>query len=140
MRTRLRLPKGANGPVVLARVSAEPGVARVALTGRRLIVAYDPRLTRRTAIAAAVRAVAGEHVATGPLSARWQAIAEDARRTAPDDYPVGFRQRVREAYLHRYRHRRHGRRDDRPQHWRQYLDARRTSGGDPGTPDGSADG
>lgn len=33
---------------------------------------------------------------------------------------MGWDSFVREVYVSRYRHRRHGRRDDRPQHWRQY--------------------
>ena len=33
---------------------------------------------------------------------------------------MGWDSFVREIYVSRYRHRRHGRRDDRPRHWRQY--------------------
>ena len=33
---------------------------------------------------------------------------------------IGWDSCVREVYVSRYRHRRHGRRDDRPRHWRQY--------------------
>ena len=33
---------------------------------------------------------------------------------------IGWDSCVREIYVSRYRHRRHGRRDDRPRHWRQY--------------------
>lgn len=33
---------------------------------------------------------------------------------------IGWDSFVREIYVSRYRQRRHGRRDDRPRHWRQY--------------------
>ncbi len=33
---------------------------------------------------------------------------------------TGWDSCVREIYVSRYRHRRHGRRDDRPRHWRKY--------------------
>ncbi len=38
---------------------------------------------------------------------------------------IGWDSFVREIYVSRYRHRRHGRRDDRPHHWRQYAARKR---------------
>lgn len=51
------------------------------------------------------------------------AYLEDNRREAADT-DEGWEANVRRIYVSRYRHRRHGRRDDRPQQWRKYLQPR----------------
>lgn len=131
MLTRLPLPAEVPATTALSRLEGAPGVHRAAaLSDRLLVLDYDPARTTRGEIAATL----GIEAPTRGLRARWQALAEATRRDAPPDYPLGFRQRVREAYLHRYRHRRHGRRDDRPQHWRRYLKAEATTEPSPDPP------
>lgn len=131
MLTRLKLPAGVATTMALSRLEGAAGVhGAAAAGGRRLVVDYDPARTSRAEIAAII----GIEAPARGLVARWQALAETTRRDAPPDYPLGFHQRVREAYLHRYRHRRHGRRDDRPQHWRQYLKPDSTAGRSPDPP------
>ena len=48
-------------------------------------------------------------------------VAERTQAEARTHGAVGFTQRLRTVYVNRYRLRRHGRRDNRKQQWRQYL-------------------
>jgi hypothetical protein len=50
----------------------------------------------------------------------WLRYYQEAIFLENSDDEAGWDSYVREIYVSRYRHRRHGRRDDRPRHWRKY--------------------
>ncbi len=50
----------------------------------------------------------------------------DANRRAMRETDSGWTAAIRAIYVSRYRQRQHGRRDERPQHWRQYLNKDRS--------------
>jgi hypothetical protein len=99
-----------------------PGVEEASVNGDSLRIRYDLRATSCAPII--------EHIETRGLAPvlswrqrlllRLRCYREAIRREEMNN-EIGWDSFVREIYVSRYRHRRHGRRDDRPRHWRQYT-------------------
>ncbi len=91
----------------------------------RLQLRYDLRQISLAEIEA-ILAGAGIALAGGWLSRIQRSFRHYTETIQRDchDIEAGWDAYVRAAYLSRYRTRRHGRRDDRPQQWRQYLHKR----------------
>jgi hypothetical protein len=113
---------------VSARLLSTEGVAAAVLEGKRLCVEYDLREVGCAQLIDTIQ-TAGlvlhlnwrERWLLGLRCYREGILRDDMNNE------IGWDSFVREIYVSRYRHRRHGRRDDRPRHWRQY-DARRAGG------------
>jgi hypothetical protein len=119
---RIRLRSSEMPPAWLTALGAEEGVERVETRDRMLEIHYDLRLIRLSDLVAKLADI-GLLPDTGILQrvrlASW-AVCEDIQ-WLNRDFDMSFDTVVREIYMSRYRHRRHGRRDDRPQHWRKYT-------------------
>jgi hypothetical protein len=105
----------------MSRLLATPGLEDVALDGNGLSVTYDLRETSCAHIIDQIEALGI------PPDLTWQQrlrlrlrCYREAVLTEDRNNEIGWDSFVREIYVSRYRHRRHGRRDDRPRHWRQY--------------------
>jgi len=109
----------------LARVRSKllelAGVGEVILEGAIVRVAYD---LCDTTCAQVVDQIEG--LGLKPVLNVWQRLClrlrcyREAIHKQELNNDIGWDSFVREIYVSRYRHRRHGRRDDRPRHWRQY--------------------
>lgn len=109
----------------LARVRSKllelAGVGEVILEGAIVRVAYD---LCDTTCAQVVDQIEG--LGLMPVLNVWQRLClrlrcyREAILKQELNNDIGWDSFVREIYVSRYRHRRHGRRDDRPRHWRQY--------------------
>ncbi|TDJ64897.1 MAG: hypothetical protein E2O35_08075 [Proteobacteria bacterium] len=109
----------------LARVRSKllelAGVGEVILEGAIVRVAYD---LCDTTCAQVVDQIEG--LGLMPVLNVWQRLClrlrcyREAIHKQELNNDIGWDSFVREIYVSRYRHRRHGRRDDRPRHWRQY--------------------
>lgn len=99
-----------------------PGVQDLSLVDNVLHISYDLAKTNASEILAILEACRVEITHN-----RWQRIRLWIRRYQDSiieqeaNNEIGWDSFVREIYVSRYRHRRHGRRDDRPRHWRQYA-------------------
>jgi hypothetical protein len=98
-----------------------PGLLETSSDGDRLRLGYELRMTNCAAILASLQAAgltlrltALGRIRLGLRCYREAVLKEDLNND------IGWNSFVREIYVSRYRHRRHGRRDDRPRHWRQY--------------------
>jgi hypothetical protein len=106
---------------ITAGLREMPGVEEAVADGDALRIRYDLRATNCAQIVE--RVVAGGLV---PVLGRLQGLRlrlrcyREAIRREGINNELGWDSFVREIYVSRYRHRRHGRRDDRPRHWRQY--------------------
>ncbi len=88
-------------------------------------VAYDPLVLDCARVIAHLRAH-GVEPSPG-LRARLRLrlrCYRDAILREEQNNEIGWDSFVREIYVSRYRHRRHGRRDDRPRNWRHYGERR----------------
>lgn len=131
MRVRLRVGTAVSEAGLTSVVTSLPGVNRVALSRRCLFIDYRCDDLRHADIVAALDARLGQSwrpEAHGRLRHRWDqlaawlvALAEPVQALAVAPYPVGFRERLHEAYLNRYKFRRHGLRTDRRGNWRHYM-------------------
>lgn len=99
-----------------------PGVDAADFSDSMLRVAYDLRETNCAVIVERIEAAglapalsAYQRFCLG-LRCYREAVLKDGLSNE-----FGWDSFVREIYVSRYRHRRHGRRDDRPRHWRQYT-------------------
>jgi len=109
----------------LARVRSKllelAGVGEVILEGAIVRVAYD---LCDTTCAQVVDQIEG--LGLKPVLNVWQRLClrlrcyREAIHKQELNNDIGWDSFVREIYVSRYRQRRHGRRDDRPRHWRQY--------------------
>jgi len=104
-----------------ATLAATRGIDNVVRDGGWLVIDYDVRLFGCADII--------EHVQNGGCRInlnRWERMRlgfrcyREAIRRDEHNNEIGWDSSVREIYVSRYRHRRHGRRDDRPRNWRQY--------------------
>lgn len=89
------------------------------------VVEYDPLILDCTGVMAELHAL-GVRPSSGLLERLrlYLRCYRDAVLREEQNNEIGWDSCVREIYVSRYRHRRHGRRDDRPRNWRHY-DARR---------------
>jgi len=123
---KLAIPAPVAAETVSARLLALPGVESACWRDRKhLLLRYDLRATDLQTLL--------DHMGSNSVEIpkrRWRtwwhallAYCEaNERQCAPAD--SDWNTNVRRIYVSRYRHRRHGHRDDRPQHWRQYLEPR----------------
>ena len=104
-----------------ARLLAMPGLEDVTLDGSGLRATYDLRETTCAHIIDQIEALGIPVVLTWHqrLRLRLRCYREAVLKEDLNN-EIGWDSFVREIYVSRYRHRRHGRRDDRPRHWRQY--------------------
>lgn len=99
------------------------GVTRVERQQTRLAVEYDLERCTLSDVETAITATgAGLPSTPAALVVRALARLEDAVAAAGTDSVEGWDALVRAAHASVYRRRRHGRRDDRPQQWRRYLE------------------
>ncbi|MGQ0658543.1 MAG: hypothetical protein ACT4NU_10705 [Chromatiales bacterium] len=119
---KVRAPSPADA--VAARLQALPGIelAQWAKAGH-LVLHYDVRTVTLEVILERARSL-GIAIPVQGLSAWWHRFLvycdENHRRTGEAD--AGWEAAVRALYVSCSRQQRHGRRDERPQHWRKYLE------------------
>jgi len=103
------------------RLRAMPSLTDVAFVGNGLSVTYDLRETSCAHIIDEIEALGIRPDLTWHqrLRLRLRCYREAVLKEDLTN-EIGWDSFVREIYVSRYRHRRHGRRDDRPRHWRQY--------------------
>lgn len=99
-----------------------PGIEHASVSNNRLCVRYHlPQADAATVV---------EFIETSDLSlvlslpqrlSLWLRYYQEAIFLENLNDETGWDSCVREIYVSRYRHRRHGRRDDRPRHWRKYA-------------------
>lgn len=106
---------------VLKSLGSFPGVKELSPSDDTLTVSYDLRETDAASILefAKVNGLATKLNRYERLKA-WLRCYREAILKDDLNNAMGWDNFVREIYVSRYRHRRHGRRDDRPRHWRQY--------------------
>ena len=111
----------------LGQLRAHTGVEDAVEAEGRYTVRYDLRgVTAATIVdALAAAGVLGASTVTERLRRALACYREAVLREDLSN-EIGWDSFVREIYVSRYRHRRHGRRDDRPRHWRQYSARRDT--------------
>ena len=108
-------------PGLTTALSELPGITEVESHGGRLLVRYDLRETNPAVIVELIEARGGVLSLTRRERLRLRARCyREAVHREDLNNEIGWDSFVREIYVSRYRHRRHGRRDDRPRHWRQY--------------------
>lgn len=98
-----------------------PGCNAASVTSGSLDVTYDLAQTNAAIIVGLV-ASAGLPVVLNlrQRTALWLRYYQEAIFRENQNDESGWDSCIREIYVSRYRHRRHGRRDDRPRHWRKY--------------------
>jgi len=108
---------------VCTSLAAVSGIARAQATSGAYVVDYDPLVLDCAGVIAQLRAT-GVEPAAGlrdrvglKLRCYRDAILREEQMNE-----IGWDSFVREIYVSRYRHRRHGRRDDRPRNWRHYSE------------------
>lgn len=99
-----------------------PGCDAVSVSNRRLEVIYELPQTNAAAIVDLIES-AGLSVVPNwrQRIGLWLRYYQEAIFLENLNDETGWDSCVREIYVSRYRHRRHGRRDDRPRHWRKYA-------------------
>tara|TARA_R110002096_G_scaffold16991_9_gene58444 strand:+ start:3285 stop:3677 length:393 start_codon:yes stop_codon:yes gene_type:complete len=108
---------------VCATLNAVNGIARSQAASGAYIVDYDPLVLDCAGVIEQLRAT-GVEPAPG-LRERLRLklrCYRDAILREEQMNEIGWDSFVREIYVSRYRHRRHGRRDDRPRNWRHYSE------------------
>jgi len=110
---------------VCAMLGTVPGLANARKSAGNYIIDYDPRVLGCAEVIARLRATGAEPVLSVLEHLRLKLRCyRDAILREEHMNELGWDSFVREVYVSRYRHRRHGRRDDRPRNWRHY--SRRT--------------
>lgn len=104
-----------------------PGVLDVGIDGDRLRIEYELREVNCAELADTLQNSGLAMVLDWRqrLGLKLRCYREAVHRDDMNN-EIGWDSFVREVYVSRYRHRRHGRRDDRPRHWRQYEGKRPT--------------
>jgi len=99
-----------------------PGLEEVSLSDDRLSATYEVPAINAATVVEALEASGVTPVLSWLERLRlWLRYYREAIFEENLNDESGWESCVREIYVSRYRHRRHGRRDDRPRHWRQYL-------------------
>ncbi|MDA0823266.1 MAG: hypothetical protein O3C28_12705 [Proteobacteria bacterium] len=103
-----------------------PGIEDANINNMWLRVVYDPIQTDTGTIIDVINS-SDAQVVTGFFQRilLWLRCYREAIIEEESDNDSGWDSFVREIYVSRYRHRRHGRRDDRARHWRQYSRQRK---------------
>ncbi|MFT4562425.1 MAG: hypothetical protein ACI9BW_002169 [Gammaproteobacteria bacterium] len=106
---------------LLATLRGLPGIEDADINNMCLRVVYDSIQTSTATIIDVVEA-ADVRIAAGIFQriSLWLRCYREAIVEEESSNDIGWDSFVREIYVSRYRHRRHGRRDDRARHWRQY--------------------
>ena len=121
----LSLPIATPTPALsrLRELRQRPGIEAVDVDDRTITVSYELRMLGADEITQELtsRGLVGRLHRRDRLKLSLRRYRESIER---DDMAneMGWDSFVREIYVSRYRHRRHGRRDDRPHHWRQYTE------------------
>jgi len=106
---------------VCATLGALDGVAKVEEAAGVYSIKYDPRVLGCAEVIARLRATGAEPALNVLEQLRLKLRCyRDAILREGQMNEMGWDSYVREIYVSRYRHRRHGRRDDRPRNWRHY--------------------
>lgn len=108
---------------VCAALGAVNGIAHARAETGAYSVEYDPLVLDCAGVIAQMRAC-GVEPSQG-LRERLRLHVRcyrDAILREEQNNEIGWDSFVREIYVSRYRHRRHGRRDDRPRNWRHYSE------------------
>lgn len=99
-----------------------PGVNDVVPAGRILRLRYDLHRVTLRELLPHLRAAG--NAPSSALGWRWRTVlwllTEDVQIERKRARQIDWDTLVRDIYQSQYRHRRHGRRDERPQHWRKY--------------------
>lgn len=125
----IALAGAGDGAALLGAVNALGGVRDAALRGSDLRLSYVPEQVSLQEIEALARRCG--FTPAGGLAARLRRSLVHYResiRRERREHEAGWDVYVRNAYMSRYRNRRHGRIDDRPQQWRRYLEREAGSG------------
>ena len=111
---------------IVGELLRHPGIDQASLQGDKLSLVYDLPATNAKALVELLENAGLSLVLTwfqrftfNLRCYRESVFCEEANND------IGWDSCVREIYVSRYRHRRHGRRDDRPRHWRQYPTMRK---------------
>jgi hypothetical protein len=117
---------GPREKALIARLGGLPGIEDANINNRSLRVVYDPIRTDTATIIDAINS-SDVQVETGFFQRilLWLRCYREAIIEEESNNDSGWDSFVREIYVSRYRHRRHGRRDDRARHWRQYSRQRK---------------
>ena len=117
----VEFPQQGRAPV-MAKLAALAGIEDLVLDDNKLRVTYDIRQTQIEAVIELLQHAGASVVLSwyGLWRLRFRCYRESVQVQEANN-EIGWDSCVREIYVSRYRHRRHGRRDDRPRHWRQYL-------------------
>jgi hypothetical protein len=117
----VEFPQQGRAPV-MAKLAALAGIEDLVLDDNKLRVVYDIRETQLEAVIEFLQHAGASVVLSwyGLWRLRFRCYRESVQAQEANN-EIGWDSCVREIYVSRYRHRRHGRRDDRPRHWRQYL-------------------
>ncbi|MFT4581357.1 MAG: hypothetical protein ACI915_000303 [Gammaproteobacteria bacterium] len=112
---------GPQRKTLAASLRGLPGIEDTDFDDLRLRVVYDPIQTNTATIIDAINA-SNVRVEAGVFQriSLWLRCYREAIIEEESSNDIGWDSFVREIYVSRYRHRRHGRRDDRARHWRQY--------------------
>lgn len=113
--------EGVDPARVCAALDAVNGIASARVKGDVYSVDYDPLVLDCAGVIAQLRA-SGVEPSPGLLERLRLRLRgyRDAILREEQNNEIGWDSFVREIYVSRYRHRRHGRRDDRPRNWRHY--------------------
>lgn len=119
---RLRLATRVSAdPGDFTGLRAIPGLKSLRREDHELMVTYDLRLVRLADLLPRLRETGidiGNNLGQRIRLAYWLMTEDVQAHNADRD--SDWASLVRDIYLSQYRHRRHGRRDDRPRHWRKY--------------------
>ncbi|MGR9091568.1 MAG: hypothetical protein ACU85U_13405 [Gammaproteobacteria bacterium] len=97
------------------------GIANAGESAGKYIIDYDPRVLGCAEVIARLRAAGAEPTLSVLEHMRLKLRCyRDAILREEQMNELGWDSFVREIYVSRFRHRRHGRRDDRPRNWRHY--------------------
>lgn len=114
-------PHTADSSRVCTALGTVHGIASARAESGGYSVDYDPLVLDCAGVIAELRAQ-GVEPAPGLLNRLRLCVRcyRDAILREEQNNEIGWDSFVREIYVSRYRHRRHGRRDDRPRNWRHY--------------------
>lgn len=102
----------------LSALRAVPGVTGASVIGRSLRLSYDLRRNCLADLLPRLREISGAALKRSWRVAFWL-LTEDIQRQH-QGRGFDWDSLVRDIHMSQYQHRRHGRRDERPQHWRKY--------------------
>ena len=106
---------------VCTTLGSVDGIANAEHSAGNYVIEYDPRVLGCAEVITELRALDVEPALNALERLRLKLRCyRDAILREEQMNEMGWDNYVREIYVSRYRHRRHGRRDDRPRNWRHY--------------------